>query len=216
MTKLNIKKTALSLALSAGLIITTNVSAAEKIVNIKHWHSSFNHNLLIEQFKEFCDNIQLPEQNENNQNSEVNSPEAETPDTENQKPEISADEFELKVLELVNIERAKHNLAPLSWDSSLAEVAKAHSFDMAKNNYFSHTNLNGQSAFDRMKNAGINYSYAAENIAAGQKTPESAMNSWMNSEGHRNNILNKNVTRIGVGYVKGGSYGHYWTQNFAG
>ena len=65
-----------------------------------------------------------------------------------------------------------------------------------------------------MKSFGINYRSAGENIAAGQTTAESVMKSWMNSPGHKKNILSPNFTHIGVGYAKGGSYGHYWTQQF--
>ncbi len=211
---MNIRKTALSLVLSTGLIITTGVSASAKNLS---FNKHFDFSKFCQKFEFVCKpGIQLPE-TEDTQKPDTNTPEVEAPETENnQQPEISADEFELKVLELVNAERTKQGLSALTWDSSLAAVAEAHSLDMAQNNFFSHTNLKGQSPFDRMKAFGISYSYAAENIAAGQKTPESVMNSWMNSEGHRNNILNGNLTRLGVGYVKGGSYGHYWTQVFAG
>ena len=223
---MNIKKSALSLALGAGLIITTGVSASSKVlVTCKVYGLDGTCTQWAEKFEELCKpNIQIPEldTNEGTQTPETDAeapsaPETEAPDTESsEQPEITADEFELKVLELVNAERAKYGLSALVWDSSLAAVAEAHSLDMAQNNFFSHTNLKGQSPFDRMKAYGISYNYAAENIAAGQSTPESVMNSWMNSEGHRNNILNANVTRLGVGYVQGGSYGHYWTQCFAG
>ena len=211
---MNIKKATLSLVLSAGLVLTTGVSASAKSISFNKY---FDFSKLCQKLEFVCKpNIQLPE-TEDTQKPETNVPEIETPETENnQQPEISANEFELKVLELVNAERAKQGLSALTWDSSLAAVAEAHSLDMAQNNFFSHTNLKGQSPFDRIKAFGISYSYAAENIAAGQKTPESVMNSWMNSEGHRKNILNGNLTRLGVGYVKGGSYGHYWTQVFAG
>ncbi len=221
---MNIRKTALSLALSAGLIITASgYASAKTLASCKVYGFDGSCIKRAEKLENLCKpNIQLPGIGGDTQAPETNTPEAEAPETEapetenNQQPEISADEFELRVLELVNAERAKHGLSALTWDSSLAAVAEAHSLDMAENNFFSHTNLKGQSPFDRMKAFGISYSYAAENIAAGQKTPESVMNSWMNSEGHRKNILNQNVTRLGAGYVQGGSYGHYWTQVFAG
>ena len=208
---MNIKKSAMSLVLATGLVISnTAFASAKTLTNFKIY---FNENCKwAESFKEFCKpEIQLPE-TENNQKPETQTPSPE----QNGSVQVPADEFELKVLELVNVERAKHGLSALTWDSSLAKVAEAHSLDMANNNFFSHTNLKGQSPFDRIKAFGISYSYAAENIAAGQKTPESVMNSWMNSEGHRKNILNANLKRLGVGYVKGGSYGTYWTQVFAG
>jgi len=134
-------------------------------------------------------------------------------------PLISDDkreEYEKKILELVNEERKKENLNTLTWNEKLAEVARSHSEDMVKRKFFSHTNPDGQSPFDRYKENGISYSYAAENIAAGNVTPEEAMNSWMNSDGHRANILNPDLDEIGVGLAFGGSYGYYWTQCFLG
>ncbi len=143
-------------------------------------------------------------------------PEApETPET----PEVeqNAHAYELKVLELVNAERAKYGLSALSWNDELAQVARAHSKDMATRGFFSHNTPEGKTPFDRIKSAGISYRSAGENIAAGQKTPEEVVEAWMNSEGHRANILNSSYTQIGVGYVTGnGSYSTYWTQNFIG
>ena len=98
--------------------------------------------------------------------------------------------------------------------ATLTRVAQAHSEDMARREYFSHTNPDGRSPFDRMTAAGYKYSLAAENIAAGQTTPHSVIDAWMNSPGHRANILNCGLTEIGVGYATGGSYRHYWTQAF--
>lgn len=129
----------------------------------------------------------------------------------------SASEYELKVLQLVNEQRSKHGLNTLVWDDAAAQVARAHSKDMAVRNFFSHTNPDGKSPFDRLKAYGISYKSAAENIAAGQSTPEEVVESWMNSDGHRANILNKAVTKLGVGYYKSNSgYNHYWTQCFIG
>ena len=84
---------------------------------------------------------------------------------------------------------------------------------MAENGYFSHTSPTYGSAFDMLSARGIAYTSAGENIAAGQKTASSVMNSWMNSSGHRANILNASYTQIGVGYV---AQGNYWTQMFIG
>lgn len=67
-----------------------------------------------------------------------------------------------------------------------------------------------------MKKSGITYRTAGENIAAGQRTPKDVVTAWMNSDGHRKNILSSSFTEIGVGYAKGGAYGHYWTQMFIG
>lgn len=126
--------------------------------------------------------------------------------------------YEKKVLELVNQERAAQGLNPLAWADDLADVARAHSKDMEQRRFFDHMNPSGFSPFDRMENAGITYFMAAENIAAGQGTPAAVMESWMNSPGHRANILNPELKELGVGYVKaaeGAPYPCYWTQVFA-
>jgi uncharacterized YkwD family protein/spore coat assembly protein SafA len=121
---------------------------------------------------------------------------------------------EQQVAKITNDYRAQNGLPALTFDWQLARVARYKSADMRDKGYFSHTSPTYGSPFTMMKNFGINYSRAAENIAAGQRTPEEVVRSWMNSPGHRKNILDPNVTRIGVGYAKGGSYGHYWTQMF--
>ncbi|MFN8078601.1 MAG: CAP domain-containing protein [Kineosporiaceae bacterium] len=119
-----------------------------------------------------------------------------------------------EVLRLTNVERAKAGCPALAWNSRLATAAQRHSADMAANNYFEHNSQDGRSPFQRMKDAGYGYSQAAENIAAGQRSPASVMDSWMNSAGHRANILNCGLRELGVGVAKGGSYGIYWTQDF--
>jgi uncharacterized YkwD family protein len=140
------------------------------------------------------------------------------PEQEEKKPveQGSLNEYELKVVELVNIERQKNGLQALKIDEELSKVARLKSADMRDNNYFSHQPPTYGSPFDMMKKYGISYRTAGENIAAGQKTPEAVVTGWMNSSGHRANILNSNFTHIGVGFVKGGSYGTYWTQQFIG
>ncbi|MCP8971284.1 CAP domain-containing protein [Ectobacillus ponti] len=121
--------------------------------------------------------------------------------------------YEQKVVSLTNAERAKAGLRPLQVDTKLSQVARAKSQDMASHNYFSHTSPTYGSPFDMMKQFGVTYSYAGENIAMGQRTPEEVMTAWMNSAGHRANILNKSYTHIGVGYVSGKNV---WTQEFIG
>jgi len=136
----------------------------------------------------------------------------EIPEVEN-----NASAYEMQVLELVNAERAKHGLSALSWDNSLADVARAHSRDMAARGFFSHNNPDGKTPFDRIKAAGISDGSAGENIAAGQKNPEEVVDAWMNSAGHRANILNASFKKLGVGYVVSNQgYKTYWTQNFIG
>ncbi len=122
--------------------------------------------------------------------------------------------MEQEVLKLVNQARAENGLNPLSWADDLADIARAHSADMIERGFFSHTNPDGQSPFDRIKNNGISYRAAAENIAYGQPDAEAVMNSWMNSAGHRANILNENLKEIGIGAVKDSNGTVYWTQVF--
>ncbi|MGI8383977.1 CAP domain-containing protein [Robertmurraya sp. P23] len=121
--------------------------------------------------------------------------------------------YEQKVVELTNQERAKNGLAALKVDTALSKVAREKSLDMSKNGYFSHTSPTYGSPFDMMKQFGISYQYAGENIAMGQRTPEEVVQAWMKSEGHRKNILSANFNYIGVGYVESGNY---WTQMFIG
>jgi uncharacterized protein YkwD len=121
-----------------------------------------------------------------------------------------------QVVTLTNAERAKAGCGPLAVNATLTAVAQAHSQDMATNNYFDHNSQDGRTPFDRMTAAGYRYSTAAENIAAGQRTPQDVMTAWMNSPGHRANILNCALKQVGVGYATGSSsqYGVYWTQDF--
>ena len=121
--------------------------------------------------------------------------------------------YENEVIRLVNEERVKNGLHKLTADWELSRVARYKSQDMKDNNYFSHTSPVYGSPFEMIKNFGISYRSAGENIAKGQSTPQAVVNAWMNSSGHRKNILNSSFTRIGVGYVSGGNY---WTQMFIG
>lgn len=121
--------------------------------------------------------------------------------------------YENEVIRLVNEIRVKNGLNPLTADWELSRVARYKSQDMKDNNYFSHNSPIYGSPFDMIKNFGISYRSAAENIAKGQKTPQAVMNGWMNSSGHRANILNSSYKKIGVGYV---ASGNYWTQMFIG
>jgi len=126
------------------------------------------------------------------------------------------DAQESEVLRLVNVERSGAGCGPVTADATLAKVARAHSKDMAVNKYFDHNSQDGRTPFDRMRAAGYAFSTAAENIAAGQQTASAVMESWMNSPGHRANILNCSLKELGVGRWKqsGSPYGIYWTQDF--
>lgn len=121
-----------------------------------------------------------------------------------------------QVLNLVNAERKKKGLKALTLSNELTNIATLKSSDMAKKNYFSHTSPTYGTPFEMLQQFGISYSSAGENIAAGQKTADDVMQSWLNSSGHRANILSSKYTELGVGYYKGGSYGVYWTQLFTG
>jgi len=121
--------------------------------------------------------------------------------------------FEAQVIKLVNDEREKYGLEPLKENWELSRVARMKSKDMSENGYFSHTSPTYGSPFDMMRSFGLTYNTAGENIAFGQRTPEAVVNAWMNSEGHRKNILNPSFSEIGVGYEENG---RYWTQMFIG
>lgn len=121
--------------------------------------------------------------------------------------------YEQEVVRLVNVERAKNGLKPLTENWELSRVARYKSQDMADKRYFSHTSPTYGSPFDMMRAFGLSYRTAGENIAYGQRTPQEVVTAWMNSSGHRANILNASFTQIGVGYV---ANGRYWTQMFIG
>jgi uncharacterized protein YkwD len=123
---------------------------------------------------------------------------------------------ERTVWTLTNQERTENGLSGLSLNGDLVASARAHSADMAAQNYFSHTGLDGSSPGDRIDATGYDANSWGENIAAGYATPDAVVDGWMNSAGHRANILGDSFCDIGVGYAYDGesTYGHYWTQNF--
>ncbi|QQK78669.1 hypothetical protein HUG20_01280 [Salicibibacter cibi] len=127
--------------------------------------------------------------------------------------EVGSD-FEQEVVRLTNEEREAQGLEPLEAHEELAEVATVKSEDMRDNEYFSHESPTHGSPFDMISDHGIDFTVAGENIAAGQPSPEQVVEAWMDSDGHRANILNDDFTHIGIGHVEGGSYGEYWTQMF--
>lgn len=121
---------------------------------------------------------------------------------------------ESEVVRLVNVERSKHGLQLLKENWELSRVARYKSADMAKLGYFSHTSPTYGSPFTMMENFGIRFTSAGENIAMGQRTPQEVMNAWMNSPGHRANILSPSFSQIGVGLAKNANGTAYWTQMF--
>lgn len=127
--------------------------------------------------------------------------------------DFSVSSFESEVIRLVNEIRTQNGLKALTANWELSRVARYKSQDMVDNRYFSHTSPTYGSPFQMIKAFGLSYRTAGENIAYGQSTPRAVVNAWMNSSGHRANILNASYTQIGVGYV---AKGHYWTQMFIG
>ncbi|MFA1735946.1 CAP domain-containing protein [Lysinibacillus fusiformis] len=149
-----------------------------------------------------------PNNNQSSQNEKpATPPTSSTPSTTTS----NVNAFEQEVVKLTNAERTKAGLSPLQTDDKLMAAAREKSQDMQSNNYFSHTSPTFGSPFDRMKALGIAYKSAGENIAQGQRSPQEVVQAWMDSPGHRANILNGKFTHIGVGYVKSGNY---WTQQF--
>jgi len=136
--------------------------------------------------------------------------------------------LENEVLTLVNERRAAGATCggtaypptgALSMNASLRTAARLHSADMAAQDYFSHTSLDGRTFSDRMSDAGYSGAYPwGENIAAGQSTAQAVVDAWMSSSGHCANIMKSGYRVIGVGYGFGGgsTYRHYWTQDFGG
>lgn len=153
--------------------------------------------------------------NNNNQDNNINDDSSQEKPNDSNKPmednnaNNSVSSIEQEVVNLVNIERQKAGLAPLKIDTELSKVARLKSEDMKNKGYFSHTSPTYGSPFDMLKQFNITYKTAGENIAKGQKTAKDVVNAWMNSEGHRKNILSKSFTHIGVGHSS-----NHWTQLF--
>lgn len=138
-------------------------------------------------------------------NPDNGSTDTETPDTENQS-------YAEEVVSLVNVERAKEGLDPLTIDIKVQEAAQIRALEIET--LFSHTRPNGSSFSTVLKEQNISYKSAGENIAWGQRSPQDVVNAWMNSEGHRANIMNANYTKIGVGYSQNTQGTNYWSQLF--
>lgn len=131
-------------------------------------------------------------------------------------PEAPSDirELEDEVIRLVNAERQMVGQPPLTANSELTRIARIKSQDFINNNYLSHNSPVYGSPFEMLRSFGVDFTAAAENIASGQRTAASAMNSWMNSPGHRANILSSTYNEIGVGVARGNDDNLYWTQLF--
>ena len=147
--------------------------------------------------------------NSNNQNTNNTTNNT----TTNNGSSLTADEKE--VFDLINAKRTAAGLSALKVDAELQNVARAKAEDMVKNNYFSHTSATYGSPFDMMKSFGVSYKTAGENIA-GNSSNTGAVNAWMNSEGHKANILNSSFNYTGVAVVKSSKYGKIFVQMFIG
>ncbi len=124
--------------------------------------------------------------------------------------------FESQVLTLLNQERTNRGIPALKSNTKLRNAALGHTQDMACNNFIGHLGSDGSDPGDRITAAGYDYSTWGENVAAGYTSPSSVVDAWMDSTGHRANILNPSFTEIGIGYVynSASTYGHYWTTDF--
>ncbi|SDW37040.1 uncharacterized protein, YkwD family [Marinococcus luteus] len=217
------KRTAVVGALSATLIFpltalgqdTYTVESGDTLYTIAE-----DHGVSVDALMEENSSIENPDMisvgesiaipgSESNSSSESSS--AETSDAVSSQSES---EFEQEVVRLTNEVRAENGLAPVEAESSLQSVADAKSQDMIENDYFAHESPTYGSPFEMMKEFGVSYEGAGENIAAGQDTPQDVVDAWMDSPGHRDNILNPDFTHIAIGYEEGGEYGQYWTQMF--
>lgn len=140
------------------------------------------------------------------------TPDIDTPETENPEEDDGTTTFAEQVVNLVNAERAKAGLKALQIDEKVAAAANVRAKEIKQS--FSHTRPNGSSFSTALKEQGVSYRGSGENIAYGQLSPEAVMNGWMNSDGHRANILNANFTHIGVGHFQDGNGTNYWAQLF--
>ena len=226
------KKLLVLYALSVALVFGFSSAASAKVITVQKGDSMW---LIAKRYNvSFSEVIRLNKQhhidvNLIHPNDKIYLPEGSTGTTTNQNSandniaqgnssalEGSAHAHATSVLNLVNQERAKEGLKPLTLSTKLTSIADLKAKDMAVKNYFSHTSPTYGSPFQMLQQYGVSYRSAGENIAAGQTTPQEVMNSWMNSSGHRANIMNPNYTELGVGYYKGGSYRYYWVQLFIG
>ena len=184
----------------------------------KRYHVDFHHLKELNEslFKDLDliypkDEVDLPQQGHSAHESSATDSIEEGNNTIEDRGEVSQ---MLEILNLVNDERKKNGLGELILDHTLNGVAMEKAFDMKENNYFSHNSPKYGSPFEMLQQFGVKYESAGENIAGGQKNSKEVMQTWMNSSGHRANILNKDFTKLGVGYVEGGTYGTYWVQLF--
>ena len=202
------KVIALSLLITALFVVPTFADTNNYILEKGVNNSTVYDYLLNNNFN--IDISDIYTSNQNTTNADITT----ASKVENNNSNLSVSSYERQVVELVNAERAKNGLSSLTLDSSVSNVARAKSKDMATNNYFSHTSPTYGGAGSMLSQFGIKYTAYGENIASGQKTPQEVVTAWMNSSGHRANILSSDFTKIGVGYAENSSGKAYWTQMF--
>lgn len=155
----------------------------------------------------------LPGTGDTGSSTPEEQPPVTSPDDDTEVSEGEVHPYVLRIVELVNEERAKAGLNPVTLDMAAATAAQVRAQEIVSS--FSHTRPNGSSFATALKEQGVSYRTAGENIAWGQRSPEAVMEGWMNSSGHRANILKESFTHIGVGYYQENGV-NYWTQLFWG
>lgn len=190
---------------AAAMTLTTAVSAAPRTHTVVPGESFWK---IAVTYKIGCSEIIAA-------NPQVKNPDLIYPGQMLNIPEIDSGvrAYETEVIRLVNEIRVQYGLKELTENWELSRVARYKSQDMKDNRYFAHNSPTYGTPFEMMRAFGLTYRSAGENIAYGYRTPQAVVNGWMNSSGHRANILNANYTQIGVGYV---ADGNYWTQMFIG
>lgn len=191
---------------SGGSAYVIGIGGSDCLPGSGNWGQNWNPNGNWNQNGNWGTNPVLPE----NPGVTPEVPDDQTPGKPEQ--EEGQDAYRNAVVDLVNAERAKAGLRPLSVDTRVAQAAQLRAQEIKKS--FSHTRPDGSSFSSALNQAGVSYSGTGENIAYGQNSPEAVMQGWMNSSGHRANILNKDYTSIGVGHYKDASGTDYWTQIF--
>lgn len=178
------------------------------------WQISTKHNIKLDDLLKLNPNINKPNIIVPGQTINISTPTTE-PDIQTV-PNTTSDlkTLETEVIKLVNDERTKAGRPSVTENNELSSIARLKSEDFIKNNYFSHNSPTYGTPFDMMRQFGINFTAAAENIASGQKTAEEVMETWMNSSGHRANVLNSTYNQIGVGVARDSNGNLYWTQMF--
>ncbi|WP_441296782.1 CAP domain-containing protein [Bacillus sp. Marseille-P3661] len=156
---------------------------------------------------------QAPAQEQQQAQPKEQAPTQEQQAQSKQEAPAGISQYAQQVIDLTNQQRANAGLPALKADAQLSGVALKKSEDMQQNNYFSHTSPTYGSPFDMMRDFGVTYNSAGENIAQGQRTPQEVVQAWMNSPGHKANILSEKFTHIGVGHEQAGNH---WTQMFVG